>query len=512
MSVAKRLFSGTAASWMRIFITLLSQAVLVPVYLTYWDVKTFGVWMALQALVSFLSMLDQGHQTYLEFEFLKEARDKKKIAAILWSSTWVGISLGLIQVGIVAVLIVSHALGYLVGTASEANVALGKEAGYVLLIQMSVWAFLTSLGGIFVRVLSPYGYYPRMSWWGVWATVVTAVAPVVAVITGGGLLLAGVVLGIATVVYAIPQYIDIFRLIKKENIHFERPSFKTGFTNFRRSLAITAKSILENIRQQGVRVVLAPLSGSAQLVAFSTLRTGANFALQGLNTVTNPLMPELMAFLRQKDQSRTEASFSTIWLVVLIFLAPGVVFLQAFFEPLFLLWTKGKVPFHPLLFSLLSTGVLVYAVAQPAISVIRGNNLLRPQLIISVVAAVIVVGGMLVLVPLTGIAGAGFALLAAETAAAVMYTIAAKKWLSNYGLQWPVRSAQLASASVAVAAALLLCLVYFPALKMAWLSITVLVFGWIIWAFWQSIPQLVTHRTRSTLLKFPFISKLVLRG
>jgi hypothetical protein len=65
MSVAKRLISVTAASWARIAVNMLSQLLLVPVYLIYWDVSTYGIWIAIQALVNILSMVDFGHQTFL---------------------------------------------------------------------------------------------------------------------------------------------------------------------------------------------------------------------------------------------------------------------------------------------------------------------------------------------------------------------------------------------------------------------------------------------------------------
>ena len=101
------------------------------------------------------------------------------------------------------------------------------------------------------------------------------------------------------------------------------------------------------MRQQGVRLVLAPLAGPVALAAFSTMRTGANVALQGLNTIVNPILPDLMRFLHDRDQPRSEAAFSTIWVVVVALMAPGVVILQLIMEPLFVFWTQGKIALIP---------------------------------------------------------------------------------------------------------------------------------------------------------------------
>src|SRR5690606_38192305 len=105
-------------------------------------------------------------------------------------------------------------------------------------------------------------------------------------------------------------------------IGFITPSFKMGLKDFIYSLALSGKDLLENTRQQGARLILAPLAGAVGLATFSTMRTVANIALQGLGTLTNPLMPELMSFLHKRDQERTEVALGTVWMIVAIVLSP----------------------------------------------------------------------------------------------------------------------------------------------------------------------------------------------
>lgn len=509
MSATKRLISGSIASWVRIGINILAQLILVPVYLTYWDIKVYGVWIAIQAMVVVLSTLDQGHQTFLEFEFLKYGSlNRKKVALILWSGVIAALAIGLFELISILILILSGSLNSLLGDISITETQLTRDAALALLFQMIVWVPTGCLGGIFVRVLSPFGYYPRMSWWGVWAAVITSVAPAVAIVFGAGLLTAGITLSVATIAYNIPLFIDIYKLLGKEDIKYERFEIKLGFNNFVSSLAISGKSLLENARQQGVRVILSPLSGAVGLVAFSTMRTGANIALQGLNTITNPLMPELMHFLNIKDQERTEASFATIWFVVIALLSPGVVILQAFIEPLFKIWTKGQIVFDPVLFALLSLGVLVYAVAQPAMSIVKGNNMLRPQLFISLVAAGIVVGGMFVLVPAIGILGAGIVLLLSEIISAVTYGLVSKKWLSENGLKWPQRSFLLSLLSILTAGITMSAMAYIPNFKWVIFVIGIISLIWTIRLYWLTLPLIIIQKIKSIISKLPYFNKL----
>jgi O-antigen/teichoic acid export membrane protein len=188
------------------------------------------------------------------------------------------------------------------------------------------------------------------------------------------------------------------------------------------------------------------------------MRTGANVALQGLNTIVNPMLPDLMRFLHGRDQPRSEAAFATVWIVVVALMAPGVVILQTFIEPFYVFWTQGKITFDPMLFAMLSLGVLVYAVVQPAMAVVIGNNLTKTQFSLAGLAAVTLLGVLCLLVPIIGIIGAAIALLLAEIVAAIGYKIYAQRWLNENDLEWPRRPFYLAVTSVCIAAVSLTCM------------------------------------------------------
>jgi O-antigen/teichoic acid export membrane protein len=367
----------------------------------------------------------------------------------------------------------------------------------------------TSTAGLMGRALATFGYFPRTAWWAVVAAVVTAVAPLIAVIMGADLVITAVVQFIGLGVYSIPLYTDLFKLLKKEKIRFIKPSFSVGYTNFSKSLPLLGKSLFENVRQQGVRLILAPMSGPVGLVAFSTMRTGANVALQGLNTIVNPLVPDLMRFLHARDQPRTESAFATIWILVIAVMAPAIVILQAFVEPFYLLWTQNKVTFDPLLFALLSLGVLVYAIVQPAMAVVIGNNLTKTQLALTAMAAVIVFSVLILSVPMIGIVGAAAALLLAEIGAAIGYKIYAKRWLKQNQLLWPSRAFHIAIAALVIAAVSLGCLIIAPQLKWLVLPFSMLLFVWNFWRYWKVLPAIARQNAKNIIRKIPLINSLL---
>lgn len=504
MSTAARLISGSAASWVQIGITMASQILLVPIYLSYWDVETYGVWLAIHGIMSVLSMLDMGHQSFMGYEFLRLGR--KNTLALrkhLWSGIIVGVLISLLQILLIIVFFFTGLLTFLLGELETKNLDLINSAGIALILQGITWLIVTTIFGLMTRALASFGHYARMAWWGLIYTLITALAPLISVVMGGDLVITSVVLACALIVSSIPVYLDLFKLLKKEKLKFIRPSLPLGYSNFLKSIPLSGKSLFENIRQQGVRLVLAPLAGPVGLAAFSTMRTGANVALQGLNTILNPLLPDLMRFLHNRDQPRSDAAFATLWIVVVALMAPGVVVLQTFIEPFYFFWTQGKIVFDPLLFALLSLGVLIYAVIQPAMAVVIGNNLTKIQLVCAAIAGATVFGILILLVPILGIVGAAIALLVAELVAAVGYKIYAERWLRQNQLIWPERSFILAITSVLIAAGSLACMIWIPQLKWTILVISMLLFIWNLWRYWQVLPSVATENAKNIINKLP---------
>jgi len=488
-----------------------SQIVLVPIYLSYWNAETYGVWLAVQGIMSTLSMLDLGHQNFLAYEFLRLGNDRPMLAKFLWSGIASGLTVSFLQIILILIFIFSGTLAFLLGESGPEQGSLIYAGGIALFLQGVSWMVFATVPGLIGRALATFGYYPRAAWWAVVGTSVTATAPLIAVMLGADLIITSLVLLIGAAVYSLPIYVDYFRLLRKEGVGYVKPSFHVGYSNLRKSLPLLGKSLFENMRQQGVRLILTPLAGPVGLVAFSTMRTGANVALQGLSTIVNPLLPDLMRFLHARDQQRTESAFATIWILVIAGMAPGIVVLQTLIEPLYVLWTQNKVAFDPLLFAFLSFGVLVYAVVQPAMAVVIGNNLTKTQLALTALAAIIVLVVIIVLVPIVGIVGAGAALLIAELCAAVGYKTYAERWLKKNDLHWPDRAFHIAVASLIIAALSLTGLILFPQYKWLQLPVSMALFAWNVLRYWRILPHIAKQNARNILMKVPVAGNIISR-
>jgi len=504
MTTLRRLTSASVASWLRIGVTLLTQIFLLPVYLSYWDKRTFGVWLAIQATTSLTTLVDGAYQNYLGYEFLKiGSGNRERISALFSASIPVSLVVEAIELLAVFLLVQWGAQDWLYGLHSVDDARLMSEAGAVLMIQAFSATIVGGVAGTVVRVLTPFGYFPRMAWWGLLAGIVMAVGPAVAVVLGAGLLGAGIALGAVSLLYCVPFFVDIYKLLRREKIVVSRPDLALGIRNFLKSSALIVKTFLEMARQQGIRIILSPLVGVSQMAAFATMRTGANSVLQGLNTITNPLLPELMRFLVGKDQARSEASFGVVWLVVIVCMAPAVIGLQWLAPHLFAAWTRGKITFDPLLFATLSDAILIYALAQPAMAVVQGNNLLRPQLVISAAAGVTVVVGLLALVPILSILGAGMALMLAEIVSLVGYVWVASRWLRQHAMHWPSYSFKTVAASVAVSTVATASMALLPDQSLVIAVGAAAVLALLTVVYWKQVPSVARSRAAQIVGSIP---------
>src|SRR5688572_7738609 len=149
MFTAARLISGSAASWVQIAVNMASQIVLVPIYLSYWNAETYGVWLAVQGIMSTLSMLDLGHQNFLAYEFLRLGdANRTLLRKYLWSGILIGLLISFIQILLIILFILSGTLAFLLGESGIADSSLLDAGGIALLLQGFSWMVFATAPGL----------------------------------------------------------------------------------------------------------------------------------------------------------------------------------------------------------------------------------------------------------------------------------------------------------------------------------------------------------------------------
>ena len=438
MSALHRFLSASAASWAKILLTVATQVLLVPLFLSHWSVEEYGCWLIIQTIMSIGSLMSNGFQTYTGYEFLKIGDRKPQESRQLFYSA-LPCALGvatfelLVQVG----LIYFGLMRSLFDGGDSLDPALLHQADICVVLYSVCYLIASAIGGLAGRAVAPYGYFPRMTWWAVFLALAQALASAVAVASGSNLVQTVIWINITTIVANIPIHWDMWRIFREQDLRPVRPQWSLGLRAVGRSLAISFGNILDISRQQGVRIFLGALLGVTRMTEFSTTRTMSNLSMQGVGTVTNPSMPELMRFLRERDAQRTEAAIGFVWLFAVVLLAPVLVAFQWVMPVVYAEWTRGKITYDPALFALFSATLLLFALARPPLAVLQGNNLLKVQLGISISVSMIALGGILVMSTPFGTRGAAASLLVAELIGTVLAVWYSAKWLNANAIGFP---------------------------------------------------------------------------
>lgn len=466
MSTVKRFLSGSAASWAKILVTMVSQIALVPIFLSHWSVEQYGCWLVIMSITGLASLFSIGHQSFLEYEFLRVGeKSPQKLSLLFYSSIPYALLLSFIELVLVAVAILLGVFDSVFDADNTLDKNLMKEAFWALIVFSVTWMLTTSVGGLAGRLVSPFGYFPRFAWWGVALALSTALASVIAVYTGAGLLETALAVAAVNCIINIPIHMDLWRLCKLHQLNPVKPDFKLGATITLNSMALATGNLIDNLRQQGIRVFLSAIVGLSQMTAFSTTRTLSNVSLQGIGTVTNPVMPELMRYLRERDESRMNSVIGFLLFLTVILLAPTLVFIQLIIPDIFLLWTRGKIEFDAPLFGIFSISLLFYAIARPAFAIVQGNNLVKIQLVISTVVGLFAIGGVILMSKFYGIRGAASALLLAEILGCVLALVFAVRWLASKHMKLPWHLFYLSFTSILIAVLAIALMAVMPNLK-----------------------------------------------
>jgi O-antigen/teichoic acid export membrane protein len=500
MSSLGRVVSASAAAWAKILLTILTQILLVPVFLTHWPVEEYGCWLIIQTIVSVASLLTASHHQFIGFEFLKVGdKNPEHLRHLYYSALPYAILIGILELLIIAALIYCGFIRTSIDPNQYMDSALWRAASWSLVLYSLFGLTTVSVGGLAQRVVIAYGYFPRMIWWGTGLAIVQALISGIVVALGAHLLMTVFFTVLAGVLVNIPIHFDMWQMFRRHEFHRVKPNWQLGFKNVGRSLAIALGAVLDISRQQGVRVFLGALVGVTQMTEFSTTRTMSNLSLQGIQTVTQPVMPEMMKFLRERDAERTNAIIGFVWFLAVVLLAPVLIAFQLIMPFVYHAWTRGKLTYDPALFGLFSITLLIFSISRPPMAVLQGNNLLKVQLYLSIFVSAVAVGGILLFSARFGVLGAATCLLVAELLSTILAVWFAWKWLDKSGIGFPWRLFRVSATSIAVTALTIAAMCLYPGSMLPIVLVSIVVNVLVCITFFRRLPPLAIEKINAIL-------------
>lgn len=383
----------------------------VPLLLRFWPQETYGLWLNVGALAGVLTSLDSGHQGYVGNLLNRYyVSDRSIFRQTLTSAVRVAAVTSSIQILLTLLLCFS-------GLATKwLGIDPGRSMDFSLAVVIYTvgWISTGSVNAILVRLYYTTGKFVRSAWWSVGMRLAQFAAIAVGVWSGLGLV--GTTLLFAGAVFAVNIMVlfDIYILYPELYPWWKGGNFRRGLHNFVRSCVLTFVVILDLVSMQGVILLVTSGLGAAIVPLFTTLRTLTNTAMQGTGFLLNPIQPDLVRYHVQREGEKIAAVFGFFWLATGAVVNGGMVAGLFIIEPVYALWTRGKLGFDRSLFGWLAAAVLVRTLAAPVQCYLTGINHLRALSVSSMARAFFTVVGVLLLSRRWSLAGVGAALFASE--------------------------------------------------------------------------------------------------
>lgn len=349
--MVRRIIAATGSNAYAQVTTIVIQMLSLPLFLSRWEVATYGQWLVLSAVPSYLAMSDVGMVTAAGNRMtmlLGEGRSRAANEVFQGALAFVLFACGvatLVVLGIVAVC-ESTATG-----SSQAAIAIG-------LLSAGVIAGL--LGGL------PEAVYKASHRYALGAALASTTRLLEWLGSLLGLWWSGDFIGVALGAL-VPRALGTFCMA----LHAARstPEFRWGFADasvaeVRRcagpALSFMVFPAANALNFQGMTLVAATVLGPAATVVFNTYRTLARVTVQATATFSHALWPEFSRLFGQRDGAALAALYQrSRWLgLALAAVASLVVYLVA---PYVLqIWSKGRIAFTP---SLMLVAMLYAAAA-----------------------------------------------------------------------------------------------------------------------------------------------------
>ncbi|MCL4752369.1 MAG: hypothetical protein KJ015_19560 [Myxococcales bacterium] len=412
MSVAKRAVSGTFANAASFALQFVQTIALVPILLSGWGSETYGLWLAIQSVYALIITVDVGHQNYVGNEFLRlYTTDVPRLRATL-AAGLIGVAiLGAIELGLALLLIATGALPWALGLPGN---QLPASVPIALCVLIAAWIVQGSLGGLATRLYPPAGLYARSIWLGNAYRVASAIAVAATVMLRGGILAAALAISAVTSCFMAIVWWDLRSRFANVYPFWKGGTIGGAWPNIGRSLVLTASSVVAQLQQHGVILLVAGRMGLALVPAYTTIRTLANVFLQASGVISGPLSPEVVRFHSLNQNDKVADIVGALWFVGGLCTHLGLSAALPLLQPLYASWTRGEYAFDPMLFALLAVAVSLRTLGSPLLSLLAGLNQLRAQAIIAVTQTAVVLAVAAALLPSIGLVATGVAVALGE--------------------------------------------------------------------------------------------------
>lgn len=420
MEIQNRAFSGTLVGFLNMAFTLGETVIKVPILLHFWGNETYGVWLSLAALHGLIITLDTGHQQYvgnkLNLQYSQGGVDLAQ--STLASGFKMATLLGGLETALAIGLVIFGVTGKMLGLAID-----DPQRGWLgiaLILYVAKWWLTGSIGGVVTKIYVTRGYYARGLLWGTWRQVLEFLILIACAVLGYGIFTTLMVIITLLSLNSLLIFRDLWRLFPEFRPWWSGGSWHEAFENISRSVVLTFNKIFDQSSVNGLILLVGSVLGSAMVPAFTTIRTVANIFTKATSIFVNPLSPDMARFHVTGNHTQLRSLFAASWLINGFLINLGLVASLFIIEPLYLIWTRGRLTFDWTVYLFIAFSVSLVNFGAPLFQYLQSINHLKALSAITISRGVIVFGGAALLIPLLGVTGAAIPLTVGELIASAL--------------------------------------------------------------------------------------------
>jgi O-antigen/teichoic acid export membrane protein len=293
-----RVLAGVAVNALGRFWVLAIQLAAVPVLVKAWGADTYGVWLMLSAIPTYIALSDFGFGSAAAVEITRHVQAGDRPAALKsFQSVWLLITSA--TVGLFAILAVLYGLS-VSGLAPFLQTSRPEIASSGLAMALS--AVLIGQLGLLHAAYRSTGHYALGTFLLEIQLPLEAAAIFTAAILGGGLLQAALA-AVAVRALGLVVYIHVLRRVEPWIVVGAGRAQWIELRRLRRpAFASMGLSISQAVSIQGVLLALGVFVSPTTAAAFGTARTLVRAPLQLIGLVTGAIFPELAAAEARGDR------------------------------------------------------------------------------------------------------------------------------------------------------------------------------------------------------------------
>ena len=364
---------------------ILSNIILIPIFLSYWSLETYSCWILLIAAKSLINMVYTSHNNYICFENLKDGLiNIKKINSRISSSLSISLILTLILFFISFLEIKTN----YVAKSLKVEFYNIENWSFFFSFYILIYGFLINVKNFFIgpiSILKKFHIHSLIKGVGSFLIYVTLA---IFLITGHDFKVLVIVFFSLEIILTLFYIIYFYPVLKKNKFQLVTPNLNEGLINFNKSNIILINYFLDFFKFDGLRFLISLIAGPTQLIIFTTTRTLVNAANQFIIILEKPLLPLLM-------NNRKNSSINLIYkynFYLIIFIINPLAFYSLEYIPLiYNYWTIGKIDFNSLLFLFLCFYLIIILLSLPIDKLIEGNNFLNFTFKINLIFIVILI-------------------------------------------------------------------------------------------------------------------------